>query len=259
MATIILKNQTAGRKAYGFVIVPASGQRSVTVFAEYLKGKDALLADIASGDIVVNDGTSDLNADQGRSLLVNPLDEQPVYVRGTGALSIPSGTIAERPSATLDGMIRYNSETNEYEVCDGAWKAVSVTSPKHDRQEVQATAGTSTSSQTYVDLDSMTLTTKDLGEAGTYNIAFSCVAKHTDKDDGGFVLNIGGAEEAVSAIAPKLSNNDETGISLTCQKSGLANGTVIKVVYKTVGATGSTEAFNRSLSISGVPDSTVVS
>lgn len=43
-------------------------------------------------------------------------------IPGTGALTIPSGTTAERPSPATNGMIRYNTDTNQFEVYEnGAW------------------------------------------------------------------------------------------------------------------------------------------
>lgn len=258
MATIILKNQTAGQKTYGVVVVPASGQRSVGDLVDVLKNKDTLFTDIVSGDIIVNDGTSDLNADEGRSILLNSLDEQPIYVRGTGALALPAGTTAERPTVVVDGMIRYNSTTNKYEICENSsWKDISAALQKHDRQTGIATSGTSTAQQTYQDLDSATLTTKNLGETGTYDISFSCVATHSGKGDVGFVINIGGVDEPVTERLPKLSS-DNTEVNMMCQKSGLASGTVIKVRYKAVDA-GTVDVNNRALFVAGVPDSTVVS
>lgn len=45
-------------------------------------------------------------------------------VPGNGAITIPSGTIAQRPTPTV-GMIRYNSETGYYEVYqNGAWRTL---------------------------------------------------------------------------------------------------------------------------------------
>jgi hypothetical protein len=43
----------------------------------------------------------------------------------TGALAVPSGTTAERPSSLVAGMIRYNTTTNQTEVYSGvAWVAI---------------------------------------------------------------------------------------------------------------------------------------
>ena len=42
---------------------------------------------------------------------------------GTGSLSLPAGTTAERPTPTV-GMIRYNTTTNLFEAYDGAWKNI---------------------------------------------------------------------------------------------------------------------------------------
>jgi hypothetical protein len=48
-----------------------------------------------------------------------------IYASGSGALHLPSGTTAQRPSATL-GAIRFNTTNNQYEVCtDGSsWQSL---------------------------------------------------------------------------------------------------------------------------------------
>jgi hypothetical protein len=44
---------------------------------------------------------------------------------GTGAVSIPAGTTAQRPGAPVAGMIRFNTTNSEYEVYDsGSWRAL---------------------------------------------------------------------------------------------------------------------------------------
>jgi len=44
---------------------------------------------------------------------------------GTGALKVPSGTTAEQPVVPIDGMIRYNTTTGNFEgYIDGEWGAI---------------------------------------------------------------------------------------------------------------------------------------
>lgn len=52
----------------------------------------------------------------------SPTIEPNAVIPGTGALTIPSGTTAERPSPATEGMIRYNTDTNQFEAYEnGAW------------------------------------------------------------------------------------------------------------------------------------------
>lgn len=44
---------------------------------------------------------------------------------GTGALKVPAGTTAQQPVVPIDGMIRYNTTTAQFEgYIDGAWQQV---------------------------------------------------------------------------------------------------------------------------------------
>ena len=44
---------------------------------------------------------------------------------GTGSLTMPNGTTAQRPGTPAEGMIRYNSTTDTFEgYADGAWGAI---------------------------------------------------------------------------------------------------------------------------------------
>jgi hypothetical protein len=47
---------------------------------------------------------------------------------GTGAMLLPSGTTAQRPTTPIDGMVRYNSTTGQNEIYQsGSWNALSFT------------------------------------------------------------------------------------------------------------------------------------
>ena len=50
---------------------------------------------------------------------------QNVTCSSTGALSVPSGTTAQRPSSPVSGMLRYNTTIPKLEVyIDGTWTAI---------------------------------------------------------------------------------------------------------------------------------------
>lgn len=49
-----------------------------------------------------------------------------VDITGTGSVKIPVGTTAQRPSSPLNGMIRFNTTLNEFEIYgNGGWKVLS--------------------------------------------------------------------------------------------------------------------------------------
>lgn len=54
-----------------------------------------------------------------------------LHVAGTGAIIIPSGTTSQRPSGTIDGMLRVNTETGFLEVYKGGWISVIPDDPSH--------------------------------------------------------------------------------------------------------------------------------
>ena len=98
-----------------------------------------------------------------------------------------------------------------------------------DRQQAVASAEVKTTTKTHIDLDSMTLTTKDLGGDGNYIISFTCGYKHQGDDkDCHFCINVDGVEVAtVAAVGYKRNKWGE--FSITHQESGVTAGTVIKI------------------------------
>jgi hypothetical protein len=57
------------------------------------------------------------------AITINAL--QNVTLDGTGAVTVPVGTLAERPSAPAAGMFRFNDDSDEFEGYDGsAWGAI---------------------------------------------------------------------------------------------------------------------------------------
>ena len=57
------------------------------------------------------------------AITINAL--QNVTLDGTGAVTVPVGTLAERPSAPAAGMFRFNDDSDEFEGYDGsAWGSI---------------------------------------------------------------------------------------------------------------------------------------
>jgi len=84
-------------------------------------GSDIVVTPAATRKLLVS-GNSDVtgNTNVGGSLTVSANS----VFNGTGALKIPVGTTAERPSSPLSGQIRFNSTTTDAEVYNGsAWES----------------------------------------------------------------------------------------------------------------------------------------
>jgi hypothetical protein len=132
MITVILKNTTNNSLTFSGRSVPAQGQKTCSGSTETLRESTALLTAIDAGDIIVNDGTSDLIASRGKAHLYAPMfGEQEHIFPSTACIMVPVGTSAERPTSPMDGMLRYNSDTASFEVCEGgAWSGITGGSGK---------------------------------------------------------------------------------------------------------------------------------
>jgi hypothetical protein len=63
------------------------------------------------------------------AITINAL--QNVTLDGTGAVTVPVGTQAERPSAPAAGMFRFNDDSDSFEGYDGsAWGSVGISTGK---------------------------------------------------------------------------------------------------------------------------------
>jgi len=55
----------------------------------------------------------------------NLVNTQSATFTGSGAIKLPSGTTAEQPATPTEGMLRYNSETSQFEgYTSGVWGAI---------------------------------------------------------------------------------------------------------------------------------------
>ena len=179
---VILKNVTGSDLKYNGRVIRAGGQKDGERGNELFRENEALLADIDAGNIVVNDGTSDLSAEEGKEQLFLPL---------------------------------YGERGSPY---------VSV-----DRQKRDTQVPFVTTSNTLVDLNGMTLTTKDLGGVGSYVITFSCIYKHEGEDKNcRFSMNVDGVEVAFG-VAVGFKNGKRGAFSMTHKENAVTAGTVIKV------------------------------
>ena len=57
-----------------------------------------------------------------------------ITMSGTGALKIPVGTTAQRPTTGANGMLRYNTSNSEFEVYNGMWLPMKTVAPLEFQQ-----------------------------------------------------------------------------------------------------------------------------
>lgn len=132
----------------------------------------------------------------------------------------------------------------------------------HDRQMASSGVLSSTTSTSFLDLNSMTLTSKDLGSTGTYLVSFSSqVSCNRNGIPVDFRLVVNGvpltnSETSYVAGRNATTNLDYGTAAATWLISGVASGTTIKIQWKVAGYTG--RVAERRLVIDGVPTSDVV-
>ena len=72
-----------------------------------------------------------------------------VTVDSTNSMIVPKGTNAQMPSSNVNGMIRYNTDDNQFEVYqNGAWREIRFKEPNQDPGIVWQNIGTGDASET---------------------------------------------------------------------------------------------------------------
>jgi hypothetical protein len=130
--------------------------------------------------------------------------------------------------------------------------------PKVDRQATSipdATTIVVNGFPNYTDLPGMTLTTKSLGEAGTYTVHFRTTTSTNAVIP--YVVTVNGNPVPASEVRGG-TGNGWSPVSLHCVLTGLNAGSVIKVSSTVTGAPLGVTIANSQLVIDGVPSSTVV-
>ena len=129
----------------------------------------------------------------------------------------------------------------------------------HDRQFVAATSEVETNSESYVDLDSMTLTTFDIGVLGSYQIWFTCIFDiQNDNETGDFRLLVDGVEEASGTFNVEDDGGQGQVATLHYQADNLATAKEIKIQFKTSEDDAPVTVSRRSLMIDGISQATVL-
>lgn len=131
-----------------------------------------------------------------------------------------------------------------------------------DRQKVHSNGILPTTSSTYIDIPSMTLTTKSFGAgaSGNYQIFFSCnYTVGTLTSTANFILNIDGVDIIDTETTDAPNNTGVYRTNIIWQVNSLLANKVIKVKYKIISAgVDSLTLFNRVLMINGVNSLNVI-
>jgi len=79
----------------------------------------------ASGLLTNSDLSSTIALQTGSSSGLTIDTSQQVTLTTSGAITIPSGTTAQRPATPINGMIRYNTSINRFEgYINNAWTSI---------------------------------------------------------------------------------------------------------------------------------------
>jgi len=144
-----------------FIKTDGSGQLSfATVASSVVEDTTPQLG----GDLDVN-GNKIVSTSNG-DVEIEPNGTGNAKITSTGALILPVGTTAQRPSTPVVGMFRFNSTTDRFEGYNGAtWVILGATLPTNEVTDYGATTSTAVSNHDYgaiTDADSIVIDYKDL-------------------------------------------------------------------------------------------------
>lgn len=129
----------------------------------------------------------------------------------------------------------------------------------HDRQHVSAESSATTTSTAYVDLASMTLTTRNLGALGNYSIHFSAAMTGSSSSaEISIRFLIDGVQVAEVLELGTGLGDDSNMLTLNHLASSLASGKIIKVQWKSDDSSHTITAKRRSLTIDGITQARVL-
>ena len=83
--------------------------------------QDLELRASGTGSIVVDDLSFKANIISAPGEIVLDPGSETVKIDSTGSLTLPKGTTAQRPGSAVNGMIRFNTDTDVFEGYDGQW------------------------------------------------------------------------------------------------------------------------------------------
>jgi len=128
----------------------------------------------------------------------------------------------------------------------------------HDRQVNTFSSAITTTSATFSDTG-LTLTTKDLGQSGTYLVWVNADIQHSQNNKSIEIRILIDNVEAPGSVRGANSFGADQKMPISTQACKMTdNGNVIKVQWRNVAGTGTATMNTGSLAIDGVPESRVL-
>lgn len=127
----------------------------------------------------------------------------------------------------------------------------------HDLQSMESAIPQSTTSLTFVDVTDATITTKDLGEDGTYQISTPILVQSSlNNTIGSFRITLNNVQIGEISTVELKTKEQDIGFAFTGVLPGISVGQVLRLQYATDKGTLTLEEF--SISVNGIPTSRVV-
>ena len=105
-------------------------------------------------------------------------------IPGTGSLTLPSGTTAQRPGSPVAGMLRFNSTTGQYEAYDTAWGSIPMILDK-------STTSVAVATTTVTSILSYSVPANTLGTSGIIKVKVGGAFQWTAAKAATFVITFG--------------------------------------------------------------------
>lgn len=135
-------------------------------------------------------------------------------IPGTGAMIVPSGTLAQRPLGT-DGMIRFNTDSNAFELYKGGWTNIAAGAVTLVNTGTGLTGGPITTSGT-ISINTTGVTAATYGSSSTVpQIAVNAQGQITSATNVTITASAIGAVASVSGTANEITSTGTTNVTLS--------------------------------------------
>jgi hypothetical protein len=135
-------------------------------------------------------------------------------IPGTGAMIVPSGTLAQRPAGT-DGMIRFNTDSNAFELYKGGWTNIAAGAVTLVNTGTGLTGGPITTSGT-ISINTTGVTAATYGSSSTVpQIAVNAQGQITSATNVTITASSIGAVASVSGTANEITATGTTNVTLS--------------------------------------------
>lgn len=175
-------------------------------------GEDAFLGNLQISDTTISSVNTNDN------IILDPNGTGQLVIQGTNAVTVPSGTTAQRPSGST-GDIRVNSETGNFEYYDGiAWQPVSPSTNiatldtyTGDGSTVAFTlSDSSTSSGTIVTLNGVVQSPGNAYSVSSTTLTFTEAPLSTDNIEVRYISSAYSPEAIISDLDTSVAVNDSS-------------------------------------------------